>query len=86
MAFSTNLKSEFAYKGTCKTPIYMILTLTARTLRALMVITAAFDLEAVQWDVANAFINGILEESVYCECPEDFQESGKCLQFASISI
>ena len=50
-------------------------TLAARTLRALMAITAAFNLEAVQWDAVNAFTNSLLEgDPVYCECPEGFED------------
>jgi len=47
-------------------------TLAARTFRALMAITAAYDLEAYQLDAVNAFINSQLDEPVYCTFPEGF--------------
>lgn len=55
-------------------------TLAAKTSRALMAITAAFDLEAKQYDVTNAFINAKLNDEVYCECPEGFQRPGHVLR------
>ena len=52
--------------------------LAARALRVLMIITAAFDLEAVQWDAVNTFTNSILEgDPVYTDCPEGFEKKGK---------
>jgi Reverse transcriptase (RNA-dependent DNA polymerase) len=48
-------------------------TLAARTFRALMAITAVFDLEAHQFDTVNAFINSHLHEEVHCQPPEGFQ-------------
>jgi hypothetical protein len=42
-----------------------------------MGITAVFDLEAVQLDAINAFINGTLDEEVYTRMPEGFQAPGK---------
>ena len=55
-------------------------TLAARTFRALMAITAAFDLETWQADAVNAFTNSDLDETVYCDCPEGFKLPGFCLQ------
>ena len=54
-------------------------TLAAQTFRALMAITAAFDLEAWQLDAINAFTNSELDDLIYCECPDGFREAGKCL-------
>ena len=54
-------------------------TLAARTFRALMAITAAFDLEAYQLDTVSAFTNSKLDEIVYCEFPEGFQWVSYCL-------
>jgi len=52
--------------------------LAARTLCVLMTITAAFDLEAVQWNAVNVFTNSILEEdSVYTDCSEEFEKQNK---------
>jgi hypothetical protein len=54
-------------------------TLAARTFRILMAITAAFDLEVRQYDAVNAFTNSVLDEVVYCKCPEGFEQAGMCL-------
>jgi Reverse transcriptase (RNA-dependent DNA polymerase) len=48
-------------------------TLVTHTFRALMAITAAFDLEAHQFDAINAFINSHLDEEVHCLLLEGFQ-------------
>jgi len=48
-------------------------TLATHTFRALMAITATFDLEAYQLDAVSAFTNSKLDEIVYCEFPEGFQ-------------
>jgi Reverse transcriptase (RNA-dependent DNA polymerase) len=50
-------------------------TLAARTFRALIAITAAFDLEASQFDAINAFVNSDLDEEIYCQPPEGYQRS-----------
>ncbi len=47
-------------------------TLVARTLRVLMIIFAAFDLDVWQYDVVNAFINNFINEETYNEYFEDF--------------
>ena len=44
-----------------------------------MAIMAVFDLEAHQFDAVSAFTNSKLDEMVYCEYPEGFHQSGKCL-------
>jgi hypothetical protein len=54
-------------------------TLAAWTFRALMGITAAFDLEAYQLDAVSAFTNSKLDEIIYCEFPEGFARIGYCL-------
>ncbi len=54
-------------------------TLVARTYRELMAITAAFHLEAHQFDTVNAFTNNALDEIVHCDYPNGFKENGKCL-------
>jgi Reverse transcriptase (RNA-dependent DNA polymerase) len=54
-------------------------TLAARVFRALVALVATFDLETVQLDSVNAFLNSVLDEVAYCEFPEGFEENGNCL-------
>ena len=54
-------------------------TLAARIFRALMALTAAFDLDTCHLDSVNAFLNSLLDETVYCEFPEGFEEPGHCM-------
>ena len=54
-------------------------TLAPRTFRALMALTAAFNLEAHQYDAVNAFTNSRLDETVHCHCPEGFIRPNHCL-------
>ena len=44
-------------------------TLVARSFRILIAIIAKFDLDAVQLDTVNAFINGKLEKPVFISHP-----------------
>ncbi len=37
-----------------------------------MAIMAVFDLEAHQYDAVNVFTNSLLDEVVYCSCPEGY--------------
>jgi Reverse transcriptase (RNA-dependent DNA polymerase) len=53
-------------------------TLAARTFRALVSISAAFDLEMRQYDAVNAFVNSELKERVHTFCPEGFATFGHC--------
>jgi Reverse transcriptase (RNA-dependent DNA polymerase) len=53
-------------------------TLAARTFRALISISAAFNLEMKQYDAVNAFVNSELKEEVYTHCPEGFTKIGHC--------
>jgi Reverse transcriptase (RNA-dependent DNA polymerase) len=55
-------------------------TLAARTFRALIAMAAAFDLELWQYDAVNAFINSCVDEEIFCECPDGFQQPGQCWQ------
>jgi hypothetical protein len=45
-------------------------TLAARIFRALMALTAAFNLETRQFDAMNAFVNSLIDEPTYCRPPE----------------
>ena len=47
-------------------------TLAAQTLRSVMALVAAFDLETQQYDVVNAFVNSELETPIACHYPEGF--------------
>jgi hypothetical protein len=53
-----------------------------RTFRLLMALVAAFDLDVIQLDAVNAFINADLDEDVYISCPDGYKEGGKeiCLK------
>jgi len=53
-----------------------------RTYRLLMALTAAFDLDVIQLDAINAFLNAEIEEDIYLSCPEGYKEAGKdiCLK------
>jgi hypothetical protein len=44
-------------------------TLAVRTARAMLALTAAFDLDTAQYDAVNAFLNSLLDEDVYVELP-----------------
>ena len=55
-------------------------TLAAKVFRFLMAIIAYFDLETVQLDAVNAFANSHLDELVYTDYPEGFEEYGKVLR------
>lgn len=55
-------------------------TLAVQVFRALIAITAAYNLEAKQLDAINAFVNSLLDEEVYCECPPGFEYLGPCLK------
>jgi len=55
-------------------------TLASMTFRALMAITAKFDLETVQMDVVNAFVNSKLDEVVYMRQPPGFEKGNTVLR------
>jgi len=44
-----------------------------------MALTAAYDLEARQFDAVSAFTNNNLDEIIYIEFPDGFEDHGKCL-------
>ena len=48
-------------------------TLADCIFRALMVITDIFDLECLQYDAVNAFVNAKIDEEIYCYYPEGFE-------------
>ncbi|PQM43552.1 hypothetical protein VC83_09679 [Pseudogymnoascus destructans] len=53
-------------------------TLASRTFRALMAITAYFDLDTDQMDAINAFTNSRIDEEVYVRCADGYKEQGMC--------
>jgi hypothetical protein len=55
-------------------------TLAAQTFRALMAITATFDLDIRQYDAVNAFANAHLPKPLVCECAEGFIKLGMLLR------
>lgn len=54
-------------------------TLAAQTFRAMMALTAAYDLEIRQFDVINAFANAKLPKPMVCACPEGYERQGYVL-------
>jgi hypothetical protein len=53
-------------------------TFAAKTFRALMIISIAFDLKIWQYDAINAFINNEIDEELYNECSNDFSRLDYC--------
>ena len=51
-------------------------TLAGRSFRSLMAIAARFDLELIQFDVVNAFVNADLNQEVYMRQPPGYRSSG----------
>jgi hypothetical protein len=43
-----------------------------------MAIAAAFNLEIQQYDAVNVFVNGKLNEDIYCYSPEGFKRQDSC--------
>jgi Reverse transcriptase (RNA-dependent DNA polymerase) len=55
-----------------------VVTLYAKTFRAMMGTAAYLDLEAYQWDIQNAFVNAAVDE-VFVEFPDGFKKHDKAL-------
>ncbi|EED18991.1 conserved hypothetical protein [Talaromyces stipitatus ATCC 10500] len=55
-------------------------TLAAQNFRLMMALATIFDLEIVQYDAINAFINSLLDEEVYTLCPDGFKQSSKVIK------
>jgi hypothetical protein len=53
-------------------------TLAAKTFRALMIISTAFDLKIWQYDAVSAFINSEIDEELYSESPNEFSRFDYC--------
>jgi hypothetical protein len=55
-------------------------TLAARTLRTILAIIAAFDLDTIQIDAVNAFLNSKLTEAMYVSFPQGYSKPGYVLR------
>jgi gamma-glutamylcyclotransferase (GGCT)/AIG2-like uncharacterized protein YtfP len=55
-------------------------TLAGRSFRTLMAIAARFDLELIQYDVVNAFVNARLTEDVFMRMPPGYRKPGTILK------
>jgi hypothetical protein len=55
-------------------------TLAGRSFRTLMAIAARFDLELLQYDAVNAFVNVRLEEDVFMKMPPGHRRNGTILK------
>lgn len=50
-------------------------TLASQSIRAMMAITAAHDLEIRQYDVVNAFVNAPIRGEIFCSTPKGFDKN-----------
>jgi hypothetical protein len=55
-------------------------TLAARTLRTILALAAAFDLESAQLDAVNAFLNSSIDEIIYVSQPPGYGPKSKVLR------
>ena len=55
-------------------------TLAPQTFRALMAFTAAYDLEMLQLDAVNAYLNSDIDEEVFVHHPEGYGQLGSILR------
>jgi hypothetical protein len=55
-------------------------TLAGRSFRTLIAIAARFDLELIQYDAVNAFVNATLDEDIYMKMPPGHRRSGTILR------
>jgi hypothetical protein len=55
-------------------------TLAGRSFRTLMAIAAKFDLELIQYDVVNAFVNAELKQDIYMRMPRGYVKPGVILK------
>jgi hypothetical protein len=55
-------------------------TLAGRSFQSVMAIAARFDLELIQYDVVNAFVNAELKEEVYMRLPPGYRRLGVVLR------
>lgn len=55
-------------------------TLAGRSFRMMMAIAARFDLELLQYDVVNAFVNAFLDRDIYMRMPPGYRRPGRVLK------
>jgi hypothetical protein len=55
-------------------------TLAGRSFRTIIAIAARFDLELIQYDAVNAFVNAKLEEDVFIKMPPGHRRTGTILK------
>ena len=55
-------------------------TLASQTFRALMAIIAVYDLEILQLDAVNAYLNSEIDEEVLVKHPEGYEQVGSILR------
>ena len=59
-------------------------TLAGRSFRTLIAIAARFDLELIQYDAVNAFVNATLEEDVFMKMPPGYRRTGMILKLNKV--
>jgi hypothetical protein len=57
-------------------------TLAGRSFRTIIAIAARFDLELIQYDAVNAFVNAKLEEDVFMKMPPGHRRTGTILKLS----
>ena len=55
-------------------------TLAGRSFHALIIIAIRFDLELIQYNAINAFVNAKLDEEVYIKIPLAYRHTGTILK------
>ena len=84
--YVTKFKARLCARGDLQSGVnkhdVAALTGAYRTFRMLMALTAAFDLDVIQLDAVNAFVNADLDEDVYISCPDGYKDAGRdiCLK------
>ncbi|OQV11384.1 hypothetical protein CLAIMM_15226, partial [Cladophialophora immunda] len=79
--FLDKFKARIYVRGDLQTTerVNYAATLTIKVFRALMALAAAFDLEILQLDAVNAFLNSAIDEDVTVEWPQGFHQTDKIL-------
>ena len=75
-------KARIVVRGDLHTSIHedtYAATLALRSFRTIAAITAAYDLETMQFDAISAFTNSDIDEVIFVAFPEGFSTPGMCL-------